>query len=445
MKQTWAERLPRKWRSAHPNHHRILRGLLSVGAFVMAAKLVAAAKEVAVAARYGVSGVVDAYLLAYTITTWLPTIVVSVGMSVLVPRLVRLSDEANRSRFVAELNCTMLILSVALCALTVVAGPWLVPWMSGGLSAASKALTRSMVAELAPLALLTLLAGFMSIRLQAIEHHGYALAEAAPAVGILVFVSLALPGSDPQPLLWGTLVGAAAQVAWTTRMTQRANGALGGLALRHRSPHWQGMYGALGVMAMGSLVLGLTTPVDQIFAARVGEGSVAALGYANRIVALATGLGAVAIGRALLPVLSNAVASREFELGRAQAVRWAWLMLLIGLVAAAVGWQLAPWGVSLLFERGSFTAADTRVVAHILRAALLQLPVFFGGIVLVQWLAALGQFRLLLYVATGAVIAKVALSAALIGPFGTAGIALSTAGMYLISFLQLALVTRKRQ
>jgi peptidoglycan biosynthesis protein MviN/MurJ (putative lipid II flippase) len=190
--------------------------------------------------------------------------------------------------------------------------------------------------------------------------------------------------------------------------------------------------------------MGLQTPVDLIFAARVGEGSVAALGYANRIIALATGLGAVAIARSLLPVLSRAAAAGQLELGRLQARRWAWLMLAGGGLVAAIGWLIAPWAVSFLFERGSFTAGDTRVVTSILRASLPQLPFYFGGIVLVQWLAALGRFRQLLYVATAATVAKIGLNAILTAPFQTAGIALATSGMYALTFLMQLTMTRRK-
>ena len=32
-----------------------------------------------------------------------------------------------------------------------------------------------------------------------------------------------------------------------------------------------------------------------------------------------------------------------------------------------MGWLLAPWGVSVLFQRGAFTAENTQAVAQVLR------------------------------------------------------------------------------
>ncbi len=441
-KPSLAIRALSKWESAHPDYHRTLRGLLSVGAFVVAAKCVGMAKEIAVAARYGVSGIVDAYLLALTVSTWAPSVMISVGAAVLVPRLARLQSGARaRAKFLAELNATAVILGTGLLMLTIFAAPWLVPWLSSGLSPASQAATLTMVLRMSPMALLVIGAGLLAIRLQASERHSYALAEAGPALGILLLVLLMPLGSGWRPLVWGTLLGAVLQIGWSGFTARRADGRLEGMSFGLSSPEWRGVYSALGVMTAGSLIASLVTPVDQMFAARLGDGAVAILGYANRLVALVTGLGAVTLARALLPVFSGAAVADQISRGYRQAKRWTWISFACGLVAIAVGWPSAPWIVGIVFERGSFDAGNTKQVVEVLRAFLFHLPFYFGGVVLVQWMLALGLFRRLLYVAMAAIVVKVVLNAALAGPFGIAGIGWSTGGAYAVSFLmQLALI-----
>ena len=61
----------------HDNHKRIASGALLIGALTLGAKLFVAAREMAIAWRYGVSGTVDAYQLAITITTWLPMLIMA--------------------------------------------------------------------------------------------------------------------------------------------------------------------------------------------------------------------------------------------------------------------------------------------------------------------------------------------------------------------------------
>ena len=54
----------------HPDHQAIARGMVLVVLFVFFGKLAGAAKEVAIAWRYGVSEEVDAYLLVLNLVSW---------------------------------------------------------------------------------------------------------------------------------------------------------------------------------------------------------------------------------------------------------------------------------------------------------------------------------------------------------------------------------------
>ena len=56
--------------NAHPDHHAIARGMAWVALFVLLGKLAGAAKEMAIAYRYGVSVEVDAYLFVFNLVNW---------------------------------------------------------------------------------------------------------------------------------------------------------------------------------------------------------------------------------------------------------------------------------------------------------------------------------------------------------------------------------------
>jgi len=57
--------------------------------------------------------------------------------------------------------------------------------------------------------------------------------------------------------------------------------------------------------------------------------------------------------------------------------------------------------VQLLYERGTFTAANTDIVARLLRLGLLQLPLYVSSLVLVSLHSSLGNYRLLLVSGAG--------------------------------------------
>jgi murein biosynthesis integral membrane protein MurJ len=421
--------------AVHPNHKRIAAGAALIGVLTIVAKLFVAAREMVIAWRYGVGTTVDAYQLALTITTWLPMMLTSVMTVVLVPRLVALGNRpAERRSFVAELNGTVLMLGIAVAAVAWIAAPAASALLASGSNAATLELTATMSRLMTPVALFAIVVGYLSARLQSRERFAYSVTEALPAIAIGLLVIAPWVHGGAAPLIWGTLVGFLIQALVLGAMTARGDMGLGGLRIRHRSPEWRTLYGSLLVMAAGQVVLASTIPIDQAFASRLGPGAVATLGYANRIVMLISGFGAIVLARALLPVLSSTVADGSHELGGRQARQWVWLLMLIGAAITVAVWLLAPWVVSVIFERGAFTTADSEAVAHVLRYGALQIPFYFAGLTAVQWIAARGRYASLVVIACLAVLLKVAMNLVLVQSFGLAGIMMATAGMYALSF-----------
>ena len=414
-------------RAVHPNHKRIASGAVRIGLLVLAAKLFVAAREIAIAWRYGISEVVDAYQLSLTITTWLPMMLVGVMTVVLVPRFVQ-TQSTDRRMFIAELNGSVLLLGLALGVLTWLAAPAAADLLADDSDVVR--LTKAMAAQMAPIALLIIPAGYLSARMQARERYGYTATEALQALVVSLFVLAPLGLGVTQLLVLGTLFGYFLQLLLLGAMTHQADPPLGNLEFQHRSAEWQSLYGSLLLMGVGQVLITAALPIDQSFATRLGEGAVATLGYANRIIILVTGLATVVIGRALLPIFSAAAASGAIEVGRRQALQWAVLLFAAGGLSASLLWWLAPDIVRFLFQRGAFGEQATADVATAVRYGLLQLPPYCGGIVLVQWYAATGRFRSMFTMNAAALLVKIALNAALAPSYGLAGIMISTAGMY---------------
>lgn len=85
----------------------------------------------------------------------------------------------------------------------------------------------------------------------------------------------------------------------------------------------------MGITAIGQYILSFITPIDQYFAAQLGDHAIATLSYAYRIITLLLGLGSMAIARATLPVLSGIAASGNLYRARSVALKWSGLMLLL--------------------------------------------------------------------------------------------------------------------
>lgn len=437
--------LRRRLAKVHVTHKQVASSALLIGVLTLVAKLFVAGREIAIAWRYGVTGTVDAYQLALTIVTWTPMMLVSVMSAVFVPRLVELKTHAvERRRFLSELNGTVLVISIAIGLLTWAAAPYTSRLLGSNLKASSLDLTVSFCRAMSPVGLLMVWTGYLSTRLQSRERFAYTVTDVVPAIVIAGSVLLPLVLPPEIRLGWATSAGYAMQalvLAWMIRQVDRP---MGTFAFRHSAPEWSSLYRDFGIMALGQIVFTLTLPIDQAFATHIGSGAVAALGYANRIIVLATGLGAVVFTRAFLPIFSRSVAEGSGEAAARHARQWALLLMAAGLIGVAVAWPLAQMGVSIVFQHGAFGAADSARVARVLRFGLLQIPFVFGGLALVQLLAANKRYSTLLWIACAAVVLKLALNFALVHSLDLGGLMLATAAMYLFSFLCQFLMSFKK-
>lgn len=186
-------------------------------------------------------------------------------------------------------------------------------------------------------------------------------------------------------------------------------------------------------VASGAVLLSGTMVVDQAMAAMLDPGSVAALNYGSKVPAFVVGLSIVALGSAVLPQFSELAARGDWCALR-RALRFS--VTLTGVVSAAVTLMLILVSepiIGLLFERGAFTADDTRVVAAIQSLLLLQIPFHSIGMVFVRMISALQENRILLWGAAISLPLNILLNVLFIQWIGVYGIALSTSMVYVVS------------
>ena len=410
---------------------------MRVAFFLLLGKAAGAFKEMAVAYRYGVSDAVDAYQFTMTMANWLPVTIVGALSVVLIPVLVRTrsEDRASRARFLGELQGWVIGIGTVLAVFIYVAWPWVLDFAGQGLPPEARQMSAQLTFAFAPAALLTLMTGISAARLRAHERHINTLLDSVPAVVILVWVLLAATVDDVGPLLWGTLVGYLIQSIWLLWLAAKADGMWGRPRLSLTSHQWPDLVKAAGVMLIGQVAMSFVGPIDQYTAANLGANANSTLGYASRLLSLLLGIGAASVGRAALPVLADIQSRGDAGRARTTALKWSVLMLLGGAGVTVLGWLLAPWGVSLLFERGAFTAQDTVTVAHVLRWGLLQMPFYFGVLILVQLLASQNRYRIMAAIAVANFILKAIMNQVLAPAMGPAGIMLATSMMYALSYV----------
>lgn len=403
--------------------------------------LASVAKEVVVARQFGRGDAVDAFLIAFMLPAFAINLIAGALNSSLVPAVVRVSarDGAEHGvRLYSSAVTCALVLLVVVSALLAAIFPFLAPLLAANFAPDKLALTEALFYMLLPAITISGVATVWSGMLNAGQR--FAAAAAAPALVPVVTIACLLLLAERwgvAALAAGTIAGMAAQCA------------LLAVALRRRGvpilPRWHGLTGPMrqligqfAPMVVGALLMGSTTLVDQAMAAMLDPGSVAALGYGGKVVSAMTGLGAMALGTAILPNFSEMIARNDHSGLRHSITTYNRAVLISSVVATAALIFFSEAIVRALFERGAFDAEDTRVVTHVQAMYLLQIPFYLTGTIYVRLISALGRNAILMWGAAISLPLNAAMNLVLMDYIGVAGIALSTSIVYLVSWIYLS-------
>jgi len=147
----------------------------------------------------------------------------------------------------------------------------------------------------------------------------------------------------------------------------------------------------MGPAVIAASAVQVNVMVNGNFASHLGDGAVSWLNYAFRLMQLPIGIFGVAIGTVTLPVIARSAAAgntAEFRSILARGMRLAFLLTIpstIGLV------MLARPIISLIYERRTFSSADTQFTAEALQLYAVGLCAYAGIKVLAPAFYALGK------------------------------------------------------
>lgn len=408
-------------------------GLLGAGAIVaactLAVKLVAMVKEMLVAAMFGTSVVLDAYLLAYALVAFLVNVFGGSLQSALVPVLVQARAAEGDSTAQDVFRGTVTLAAVLLCGMALLLATLASPLMRAfgeSLPARGAELAAAMLVLMLPAIPLAGLVYVLMAGLNSMERFTLAaLIPAATPVAVLAAVVCAGDSLGGRALVAGTVIGAALELVALTWALAR-HGLVPWPVWPVATPRLAQVTGQYLPLIGGSCLMSAAPIIDQFMAAALGAGAVSALAYGNKIVSVVLSVVSGALGTVALPVFSRiAAAAGPDELLDTLAYYRRRILLVSVPISAAIVAGSGPL-VWLLFERGAFTAADTARVSALQAMLALQIPFTLMGILNVRAVSALGRNHVLLIGAAVNVLANIAGNIVFSRYMGVAGIALST-------------------
>lgn len=426
-----------RWASASTNR-KIFSAALVIGSLTFCGKLVSVAKELVVAASFGTGDAIDAFFIALLMPSLAMSVIGGSFNAALIPTYIQVREKegvASAQRLFSGVMVWGIGLLAVATVIIVFAASYYLPLIASGFNAEKIELTRRLLYFLSPIVMVYGINTIWGAVLNAGER--FALVAITPAVTpAVIMVSLLLAGTE-----WGIMA-----LAMGTVCGMAIEAAILGIGLRRKGvsllPKWHGMdphikqvAGQFLPMISGALIMSSTSLINQGMAAMLGPGSVASLNYGNKLIAVPMGLAMTALGTAVIPYFSGMVARNDWAGIRHTLKRYFGLIFGAAIPLTILLILISEPLVRIVYQRGSFTASDTHVVAQVQALFALQIPFYIAGILIVRLISAVLANHVLMIGNIISIFLSVSLNYLFMKKLGVAGIALSTSCVYFVSFL----------
>ncbi len=239
-------------------------------------------------------------------------------------------------------------------------------------------------------------------------------------------------------LSWGIFAAGIAQLAFMIFFIIRQKVKIRFVRPR-MSPDIKKLLVLMGPGVLGAGVMHVNLFADMIIASFMPTGSISYLYYADRLNQLPLGVVGIAVGTALLPLLSKAVGENDKQEAHLLFNRSLEYCFLLALPAAVALMVIPDALIKVLFERGQFETIDTATTSLVLIGYAIGLPAYIAAKVFstVYWANedTMSPVKVSIIITVINIVLAIILSQAI----GVVGIAASTG---LVAWLQITLLKR---
>ena len=407
----------------------IARASTIIIALTVADKLLAIAKEMVIAHRFGIAADLDVFNIAYAFPGILLLICAGALVQAFIPQYHEwqktLSPEKADARALGLLWAAMLFFML-LTAVFFLLGPQVFSLIGYGFDAEQQVLGARLERLLVLLITIDGGGAVLAALLQAKKR--FAHLQTAPLLINVVSIIVLLAFSQNlgiDALVWGLLIGTLCKTLYMAAAL-RSSGFSFSARLLPRPGELIG-FALLALPLLGSALMANTNlMVDQVMASSLSAGSVSSLRYAFRIYDMPVQIVILAFTKALFPFISERAATGDHEGLRHYFRQSIILICLLAFPATAGALVLARDLVGILFQRGAFDAAASEQTAQIL--ILFCLGLFFSAYCFVNavFFSSLKKNMTMLYMGILSVTLNIGLNCLFMRFFDVQGIAAST-------------------
>jgi len=434
-----------------------------VGLAVLCSRVLGLIREMVIAALFGASRNMDAFLTAFRAPNMLRDLFAEGALSTAFVTTFsrRIATEGDQSAWglASKVATLTLVFMSAVTLLGILFAPFVIGILAPGFPAEKAALTILLTRIMFPFILLVSLAALVMGMLNAKNVFGVpAMASSFFNIGSIVGGVALCYWLDPQPdwrhphfgergligLALGTLLGGLLQLLIQVPSASRT-----GFRFRFdfdwRDPGVRTILALMGPATIAASAVQVNVAVNSGFASTLGNGPITWLNIAFRLMQLPLGVFGVAVATVALPLISRSAAignTQEFRGALAHAMRLVMLLTIPSAIGLII---LAEPIIRLIYQHGRFTAAATVQTAAALRFYAIGLAGYAGVKVLAPAFYALDKRHLPMVVSLISIGVNFALNWLFTFHLGLGhrGLALSTSFVAITNFLFLYVLMRR--
>ena len=434
------------------NNKKVSRAAGAVGGMTLVSRIFGMLRDLVIAMQFGSSAAADAFFVAFRLPNMQRKILgegaVSAAFIPVFSDILNTKGEKSAWEMTANLLNILFALLVAVTLAMVVFSPAVVTVFAPGFLddpekfALTVELTRWMAPYLIFIGLAALCMGILN------TFGVFALPAAAPVVLNICMIAgvLFISPLMEEPIFGlaiGVLAGGLLQLLVQIPATVK-NGLRFVFSFKVKHPDIIKIGKLMVPVIFGLAVYEINMLVDTLLASLLPGGSISYLYYGNRLVQLPLGVFGVALGVAILPMLSRQASQKEFpELVKTLA--FGIRLILFITVPATVGLIVLRFPiVNTLWERGEFLRVSTEGTATALLYYSIGLCAFAGIKIIAPAFYSLQDTKTPVKIAAWSMLLNIVLNLVLMGPLKHGGLALATSIAALFNIVLLIYYLRKR-
>lgn len=434
------------------SHHAIIKSAGIIGSATFFSRILGLVRDVVIAKLFGVYIYAQAFVVAFKIPNLFRDLLgEGAANAAFVPVFSEYIIKHKKEEFWELVNVVLNLLLVTLMAVTllgVVCAPLVIRIIAPGFIADPEKLKTTILLSriIFPYCLLISLAAYFTAVLNSLKH--FAVPAFSPCLlNISIIVCALIFGEGIKGLSTGVMIGGILQLLIQVPILYRKGFKINNFLKAFKHPAAKSIGKLMVPRLFSSSIYQLNNFVDSAFASLaliVGEGGVAGLYFAYRLIQFPLGIFSNALSQAILPTFS----AQALDEGREKikhTLSFGLRATFFVMVPASIGFMVLAYPlISVLFSGGRFDAYSTVMTANILFFYSIGLFAYGGTKITQSCFFALKDTVTPAKISFVALITNIILNIVLMFPMKLAGIALATSISGINSFLILFVILKNR-